>query len=72
MTNDYTKSVDELVKRKTHPQSMPAFGAQSRSQLQEQARDTERRRIIAALAVAVVAALCVGFAVYRIVQVVTL
>jgi len=71
MTNEYTKSVDELAKRKTHPQSMPAFGAQSRSQLYAQARATERRRIISALAVAVVTALCVGFAVYRIVRAVT-
>ena len=66
--NDYTKSVDELAKQKSHPRSLPAYGAQGRAQLRAQAADEERRRIIAALAVSVIAALCVGLAVYFIVR----
>lgn len=71
MTNEYTKSVDELAKRKTHPQSMPAFGAQGRAQLRAQARVEERRKLIAALAVSVIAALAAFYAVFRIVQAAT-
>lgn len=65
--NDYTKSVDALAK-KTHPRSLPAYGAQGRAQLRAQAHDQERRRMIAALAVSVIAALCVGLAVYLIMR----
>jgi len=72
MKNGYAKSVDELVARqKTHPRALPAYGAQGRAQLQAEARATERRRLIAAFAVSVIAALCVGLAVYRIMRAVT-
>jgi hypothetical protein len=66
MTNEYTKSVDELARQKSHPQALPAYGAQGRAQIRAQAQQDERRKIIAALAVSVIAALCVGLAIYRI------
>ncbi len=69
--NNYTKSVDELARRKTHPKSLPAFGEQSRSQLRMQAHVNARRQLISALAVTILAAICVGYAVFRIVRAVT-
>lgn len=69
--NDYTKSVDELVKRKSHPRSLPAYGAQTWSQIRRITRSTESKRIALVVIVGTLAAASVGFAVYSIVRAVS-
>lgn len=72
MTSEYRKSVDELARRrKSHPHSLPAYGAQSRAQLRTQALAKERRTMRRALIVVVIAVLVIGFAAYRVMKAVT-
>ena len=70
MNTEVRKSVDNLALQKSHPKALRVIGEQSRSQIRALARAEERRKIIAALAVSTLAAICIGIAIYRIMRVV--
>lgn len=64
--NDYTKSVDELAKRKSHPRAMRATGEQSWAQLRAQADEAERRKLHTAMVVCIVALVVIAFVAYHV------